>query len=68
MRTERLLQVYLNKESLYMHKFIIVDWINNVVFHGKTFKSFDDAEEFLDEKLGESYETDRQEYFIIEKP
>lgn len=45
--------------------FIIVDWANNVCFKGIKFKSFDDAEEFLSEKLSENYSTDRQEYYIV---
>lgn len=47
--------------------FIIVDWINNICFNGKEFKTFDDGEEFLCEFLGDNYETDRGEYYIIEK-
>lgn len=46
--------------------FVIKDWIDNVCFYGKTFKSFDDAEYYLSIKLGDDYETDRQEYFITE--
>jgi hypothetical protein len=48
-------------------KFEIQDWTGNICFNGKTFKSFEDAEEFLSEKLGESYETDREEYCVLEK-
>lgn len=47
-----------------MAKFIIKDWAGNLCFFGKRFKSFDAAEDFLSEKLGDSYETDRQEYTI----
>lgn len=45
----------------------IQDWAGNdlTYFHGK-FKSFDDAEERLSEFLGDEYETDRQEYYIVE--
>jgi len=48
-------------------RFRIIDWAGNVCFFGKTFDDFDDAEEFLCEKLGDDYETDRQEYYITEK-
>ena len=44
-------------------RWIIKDWAGNICFKGKTFKDFDDAEEFLSIKLGDDYETDRQEYF-----
>lgn len=47
-------------------KATIIDWAGNVCFHGKTFKDFDDAEEFLIEKLGDDYETDRSEYYIVD--
>jgi hypothetical protein len=47
------------------HKWHIIDWAGNVKFDGKEFNSFDDAEEFLCTKLGDSYETDRQEYEVI---
>jgi hypothetical protein len=30
------------------------------------FKTFEDAEEYLVKLLGDSYEDDRQEYYIIE--
>lgn len=46
--------------------YIIQDWAGNLVFQGKTFKDFDDAEEFLCERLGDNYETDRGEYYITE--
>lgn len=44
----------------------IFDWAGNdlTYFHG-TFESFDDAEEHLCEFLGDDYETDRQEYYIL---
>lgn len=45
---------------------IVLDWAGNLMDFG-TFKSFDDAEEFLCEKLGDDYETDRQEYEITEE-
>lgn len=44
---------------------IIKDWAGNICFGGKDFKDFDDAESFLCEKLNDDYETDRQEYFIV---
>ncbi len=47
-------------------KFIIQDWAGNVCFNGVKFKDFDDAEAFLDEKLGDAYETDRGEYYIVQ--
>lgn len=50
-----------------MTNYIIVDWTSTVIFNKKKFKSFDDAEEFLSEFLGDKYETDRQEYYIEEE-
>lgn len=47
-------------------KFIIVDWADNTCFKGQEFDCFDSAEEFLSEKLGDNYDEDRQEYYIIE--
>lgn len=44
----------------------IRDWTNKLCFFGKKFKSFDDAEYFLSVKLGNDYESDRQEYYIKE--
>lgn len=44
--------------------FIIQDWTGRVCFDGREFASFDDAEDFLSEKLGDAYETDRGEYYI----
>lgn len=46
------------------HKFVIIDWASNVCFQGTEFNSFDEAEEFLSERLGNNYETDRGEYYI----
>lgn len=43
--------------------FIIIDWAGNIMNFGN-FKSFEDAEEYLCIKLGDSYETDRGEYHI----
>jgi hypothetical protein len=47
-----------------MSYFIIIDWAGNTCFQGIKFKTFDDAEAFLCEKLDEDYETDRQEYEV----
>lgn len=44
--------------------FIIKDWANNVCFKGISFETWDDAEDWLSEKLNNDYETDRQEYYI----
>lgn len=46
-------------------KFHIVDWMSNVMFDGQKFDSFDDAEAFLSEALGEEYEESRQDFSII---
>lgn len=46
-------------------KYIIQDWAGNTMSWGK-FKSFEDAEDFLCEKLDDDYETDRGEYYITE--
>lgn len=46
---------------------IIKDWASNVCFNGKEFESFEDGEEFLCEKLGDNYEEDRQEYYILQE-
>lgn len=48
-----------------MREWIIKDWSDNICFKGQTFNSFDDGEEFLCEKLGDDYETDRQEYYVV---
>ncbi len=42
---------------------IIEDWAGNLMKFGE-FKSFEDAEDFLCEKLGDDYETDRGEYTV----
>lgn len=46
---------------------IIKDWAGNIKFHGQEFEDFDSAEEFLSEKLGDNYEEDRQEFYILEE-
>jgi hypothetical protein len=51
-------------------KYVIRDWANNPIhFKNRPFyyDSFDDAEEVLSEELDDNYETDRQEYYIIEE-
>ena len=50
-------------------QFVIHDWAGNLIkFKGRPylFDSFDDAEEVLSEELDDKYETDRQEYYIVE--
>ena len=44
----------------------IFDWAGNELWKHGTFKSFDDAEEYLSEFLRDEYETDRGEYYIEE--
>lgn len=46
--------------------FHIQDWIGNIMYGGKTWSSWDDAEDYLAEQLDDDYETDRGEYFILE--
>ncbi len=48
-----------------MKPFLIYDWAGNLCFDGISFEDFDDAEAWLDEKLGDDYETDRCEYYIL---
>ena len=43
---------------------IIEDWTGADVFEGKSFASFDDAEEFLSDFIKDDYEDCRQEYEI----
>jgi len=45
--------------------FEIRDWADNLMYDGERFKDFDSAEEYLCERLGESYEEYRGEIFII---
>lgn len=47
-------------------KWIIKDWAGNLKFNGKSFESFEDGEDFLCQFLGDNYDTDRQEFFVIE--
>lgn len=62
----------------FMSKHYIQDWAGNILSYDKLFKrpefavsldfkSFDDAEEYLIELLGDNYEEDRGEYYIEEK-
>lgn len=44
----------------------IYDWAGNRMYPNHLFDCFDSAEEFLSEKLGDNYDTDRQEYYIEE--
>lgn len=46
--------------------FLIYDWAGNLMNFGE-FETFDDAEQFLCERLGDDYETERQEYDIYER-
>lgn len=46
--------------------FIIKDWAFNICFSSKEFDSFDDAEEFLSNFLGDNYDEDRGEYHITD--
>ena len=43
---------------------VIKDWAGTTCFQGISFPSFEDGEEWLCEKLGDSYAEDRQEYYI----
>lgn len=43
----------------------IIDWAGNVKFQDQKFDSFDDAEEFLSEKLGDEYDDERGEFDIV---
>jgi hypothetical protein len=52
---------------------MIKDWADNEIFGTRNnckvelrFKTFDDAEEYLSGILEDNYETDRQEYYIVE--
>jgi len=51
-------------------KYEIRDWANNLMKYkdrANIFDSFDEAEDFLSDYLGDNYETDRQEYYIVER-
>ena len=45
--------------------FSIQDWAGNSMNYG-TFTTFEDAEAYLSARLGDDYDTDRQEYEIVE--
>lgn len=45
---------------------IIIDWTGRQIFQ-QTFETFDDGEDFLCEHLGESYEKDRGDLFVVKK-
>lgn len=47
-------------------QYIIQDWAGNLMDYG-SFKTWVDAEIYLQQRLGDNYETDRQEYEIIEE-
>jgi hypothetical protein len=49
-----------------MKKFIIQDWAGNIMFHGKTFKTFEDAWEFLYEKFPNDGDLPRDEQYLQE--
>lgn len=49
-----------NRLDSYDFKYRRKDLVNKLMVFG----SFDDAEEWLSEKLGDNYETDRGEYYI----
>ena len=58
---------------------IIQDWAGNVLCKARklyiapdlavpmTFDSFEDAEEYLSERLGDEYENERGEYYVMQK-
>lgn len=52
-----------SNESLFAYH--IVDWAGNDCFNGQRFNDFEDAEDFLASELGDNYDTDRQEYWIV---
>lgn len=47
--------------------FIIIDWTGRVIDFFGEFKTWDDAESYLSDFLNDKYETDRQEFYIVEK-
>jgi hypothetical protein len=53
----------LNKETT-MITYAIFDWTGAPMFNRQQFETWEDAEEFLSEQLGEEYEEDRGEYTI----
>lgn len=50
------------------NEYIIKDWAGNRIFEDETFKTFDQAEEFLCELfrgIGADYEDERDEFTIV---
>ena len=46
--------------------FKIIDWAGNEIKTPNDFESFEDGEEYLCEKLGDKYEDERGEYYVVE--
>lgn len=46
--------------------YIIVDWKNDRMFRGIMFDSINEVEEFISEIMGDNYDDDREEYYIVE--
>lgn len=44
------------------NKFIIKDWTGNIMFNGKTFKTFDDAWDYLFSRFDN--DEDLEEFFV----
>ena len=65
-RTIKKLETYYSGLKTALDKpWVIVDWAGNLMDYGR-FKSFEDGEDFLCERLGDAYETDRCEYYVVE--
>jgi len=70
---EKTIEKILNEDDGDVSSWIIMDWAGNKFLfpdnstesHAKEFSSFEEAEAFLAEKLGDKYDTDRQEYEIV---
>ncbi len=43
----------------------IIDWAGNEKFNGRKWTAFEDAEDFLIDYLGDTYDEDRQEFDIV---
>lgn len=58
--------IKIKKQSLYRGRYLyfIQDWAGNTMNFGRFF-SYDSAEEFLSERLGDAYDTNRGEYTIM---
>ena len=52
------------REIAMKDQWLIRDWAGNLPFQPYSWDSFEDAEEYLSRHLGDSYETDRDEYTI----